>query len=222
MRSWAEMAGKTGKGILQWKQMVMIALILVLLCGCAWEEQTKEGVIDEYQVSESSHEKNAWEVFSLDTAEISLPVTYQELEERGWVLAGEESTVGAGEFTQTPTNLKNDAYPDVELRVYFINRDTVEHLKKECEIYGIGVESGTYEKNYDAVPQISIQGICFGSSKEDVVNSLGEADEVNQGKFETSYLYQEGLCVLEFGINDSRGVVRMQIFSLPSIFGRLS
>lgn len=120
-------------------------------------------------------------------------------------------TYGNGQVVKTIT---------LSLNVYLYNAKASATPVSECLVYGLGCSCGTYDRNYDAYPVLTVNGIGFGSNHAQVQEVFGDTSDVNEGKFETSYVYSDSLeaGATEFGIQKERGVIRIQVYALPFPF----
>lgn len=207
---------------------LLAAVLLLLVTGCGVEVwQDTDDPVSETQTEEAKEEQNAMDEirsFTIDGVQIQLPVDYQTLAGAGWTFsdsAKAEEVLEAGTYRLESIELENEAYPQVILRAAFINQGKEAAPMTGCQVYGFAVSNATYDRIYDAYPDIELAGgVHFGSNAGEVAAVYGDPKEKIDGAFDTSYFYQSGLTAMEFGIHETFGVDRIQLYHLP-VGGRL-
>lgn len=206
----------------------LAAVFLLSVTGCGTVEETETGDQAAAQAEETAEEEEGTmeedRSFTIDGVQIQLPVDYQVLNGAGWSFSDStkaEEVLEAGTYRLDSIELENEAYPQVILRAAFINQGKETAPLTECQMYGFAISNVTYDRTYDSYPDIALAGgIHFGSNAGEVAAVYGDPKETIEGAFDTSYFYQSGLTAMEFGIHDTFGVDRIQLYHLP-ISGRL-
>lgn len=121
---------------------------------------------------------------------LNLPFDYSILTEAGW------KAVDDGEYSFLV--MKNDNY-DVEIYVYDDNYSGKEADLISDGVFGIDCSVGGYNKR----PDMTIAGLIWGASDEDVKAALGEPEYLSSSPYGTSYEYtiEDASASMEYDIS---------------------
>ena len=177
-----------------------------------------EGEVDRISESkinelESNHKMWMDGIFTLDGNEIHLPIAYNDLVNLGWKLAENgDMEYKKGVYSDLGFVLKNEDYPDVNMKVMFVNlTDRDSAVLTECSVWAISLSRSTYDRVYDKYPTVDIDGIKFGSFYEDIINVFGDGAVVEEKEFDTNYLYNYLTSAVGFSLDSEYYVDRIQI-----------
>lgn len=133
--------------------------------------------------------------FIFEGVEYTWPMSYDVVVEQGWevtdflyeILADEDAYTGY-------LGLENERYPGVQMNIYLGGDDvfgSVEELEQAFEDNGIWGLSIDVTEAAGAYPELSFQGVTFGSSLDDIKNAFG-----------TNYSpsYQEGYATYHYSV----------------------
>ena len=153
--------------------------------------------------------------FFFDGHEYSLPFAYSEIEANGWTFDiadyGYEDgyVMNAGDQTYESIELKNPDYPDVTVKIGFVNLDSSAKDITECDIYAFSLDTCYGFDQLDAFPIMSVSGgLTIGMDEQSAVAIMGECDDVYEAEEYNSYSYQdeEYNRHLDFEVNDENGI----------------
>lgn len=153
--------------------------------------------------------------FFFDGHEYSLPFAYSEIEANGWTFDiadyGYEDgyVMNAGDQTYESIELKNPDYPDVTVKIGFVNLDSSAKDITECDIYAFSLDTCYGFDQVDAFPIMSVSGgLTIGMDEQSAVAIMGECDDVYEAEEYNSYSYQdeEYNRHLDFEVNDENGI----------------
>lgn len=158
--------------------------------------------------------------FTFEGQEYTFPLAYDVLSEQGWTITDETYELFQDEERNASfLTLESSQYPGVEMNIQMYDSlapnsalGGVEELVEEFETNGIWgielypVDDETEVANY---PDFSIQGVTFGSSTEDIVDTFGTDLSATSRKGE-SYSYSDwantwsGCSSLHFDVKDDQ------------------
>lgn len=127
--------------------------------------------------------------FSFEGQALAFPFAYDTLRDAGWI------AVDDGEYTFSV--LKNAEY-DAEIYAYDADWSGTEAGLISSGVYGISCDISGWEK----WPVMSISGLTWGASDEDIKAALGEPDDAYEGEFGNTYVYviKDSAAGLEYDI----------------------
>ena len=105
--------------------------------------------------------------------------------------------------------LKNPDYPDVTVKIGFVNLDSSAKDITECDIYAFSLDTCYGFDQVDAFPIMSVSGgLTIGMDEQSAVAIMGECDDVYEAEEYNSYSYQdeEYNRHLDFEVNDENGI----------------
>lgn len=150
--------------------------------------------------------------FTFEGEEYTFPLSYDVLVEQGWTITDETYELFQDEERNAGfLTLESGQYPGVEMEIYIwddLNPNSglgsVEELVDEFETNGIwGIYIGPEDDETEVAnyPDFSIQGVTFGSSAEDILNTFGTdlGPTSREGVF---YIYSEGSSTLFFDVGE--------------------
>ena len=164
------------------------AFCVLMLAGCAANpagtQVPTSTPSSETAAGEDTFTSEEVKTFTFEGEEYTFPLSYDVLVEQGWTITDETYELFQDEERNAGfLTLESGRYPGVEMniRVYdnFNSNSAlggVEELVEEFETNGIWgielypVDDETEVANY---PDFSIQGVTFGSSAEDIVDTFG-------------------------------------------------
>ena len=199
---------------------------VLMLAGCAANPAGMQVPADptasEETAGEETFKPEDVKTFTFEGEEYTFPLSYDVLVEQGWTVTDYSyDLLSEEDLTTNFLALESDAYPGVELDIYIWDDLTsvhgfgsVEELVNEFEtngIWGIGIGPVDDETEVVNYPEFSIQGVTFGSSAEDIVNTFGRdfGATSKEGKY---YIYLKGGSALICDIEDDA------IYSLYACF----
>ena len=158
--------------------------------------------------------------FTFEGQEYTFPLSYDVLTEQGWTITDETYELFQDEERNAGfLTLESSQYPGVEMNIQMYDSlapnnalGGVEELVEEFETNGIWgielhpVDDETEVANY---PDFSIQGVTFGSSAEDIVDTFGTDLSATSREGE-SYNYSDwantwsGCSSLHFNVKDDQ------------------
>lgn len=158
--------------------------------------------------------------FTFEGQEYTFPLSYDVLTEQGWTITDENYELFQDEERNAGfLTLESGQYPGVEMNISIwddLNPNSalggVEELVDEFEtngIWGIDISPVDDETEVANYPEFSIQGVTFGSSAEDIVDTFG-TDLGPTSREGESYLYSEwastwsGCSSLHFDVKDDQ------------------
>lgn len=194
----------------------LMASCVLMLAGCganpAGMQVPADPTASEETAGEDTFTPEDVKTFTFEGEEYTFPFAYDVLVEQGWTVTDYSyDLLSEEDLTTNFLALESDAYPGVTLDIYIYNAagentglGSVEELVNEFEtngIWGIGIHPEGTETEADNYPEFSIQGITFGSSAEDIINTFG-SDPGSMSKEENYYIYLKGGSVLICDIED--------------------
>lgn len=153
--------------------------------------------------------------FFFDGHEYSLPFAYSEIAANGWTFDiadyGYEDgyVMNAGDQTYESIELENPDYPDVTVKIGFVNLDSSAKDITECDIYAFSLDTCYGFDQVDAFPIMSVSGgLTIGMDEQSAVAIMGECDDVYEAEEYNSYSYQDEDYSrhLDFEVNDENGI----------------
>lgn len=158
--------------------------------------------------------------FTFEGEEYTFPLSYDVLVEQGWTITDETYELFQDEERNAGfLTLESGQYPGVEMSIHIwddlnpnIALGGVEELVNEFETNGIwGIYIGPVDDETEVAnyPDFSIQGVTFGSSAEDIVDTFG-TDLGPTSREGESYHYSEwaniwsGCSSLHFDVKDDQ------------------
>ena len=141
--------------------------------------------------------------FTFEGEEYTFPLSYDVLVEQGWTITDETYELFQDEERNAGfLTLESGQYPGVEMNI-----EVYDGLNLNSALGGVGpVDDETEVANY---PEFSIQGVTFGSSAEDIVDTFG-TDLGPTSREGESYHYSEwaniwsGCSSLHFDVKDDQ------------------
>lgn len=208
------------------KRIALCCLLVVwvwLLAGCGANPagtQAPASTPSSAAAGEDTFTSEEVKTFTFEGEEYTFPFAYDVLVEQGWTITDETYELFQDEERNAGfLTLESGQYPGVEMNISIwddLNPNSalggVEELVNEFETNGIWgieiypVDDETEVANY---PEFSIQGVTFGSSAEDIVDTFGTdlSATSREGEF---YLYSEwantqsGCSSLHFDVKDDQ------------------
>ena len=166
----------------------LLALCVLFFAGCganpAGMQVPASTTSSELTEGEDNFTSEDVKTFTFEGEEYTFPLAYDVLTEQGWTITEYSYELLSEEDLNTSfLDLENSAYPGVMLEIYIYNSldensalGSVEELAEEFEtngIWGINIAPVDDETKVANYPQFSIQGVTFGDSVQDIVNTFG-------------------------------------------------
>lgn len=117
--------------------------------------------------------------------------------------------MNTGDQTYESIELENPDYPDVTVKIGFVNLDSSAKDITECDIYAFSLDTCYGFDQVDAFPIMSVSGgLTIGMDEQSAVAIMGECDDVYEAEEYNSYSYQdeEYNRHLDFEVNDENGI----------------
>lgn len=137
---------------------------------------------------------------ALDGTKITLPCTFKDLANCGWVIPRDKYNdsdliFGAGTISLGGIALENESYPDVDFRVGIINNTNEALDIEECLITKVLIDKNHGYKDADSYPDVILsKGIKWNASKEDVIEAFGETDDIYESDAKGGYKIYRYTC----------------------------
>lgn len=164
----------------------LLALCALFLAGCATNPaglQLPASAPSSETAGEDALTSEDVKTFTFEGTEYTFPLSYDVLTEQGWTVSetsDEIFFIPSDPDEPVEANvlfMENEQYPNVEMNIYsksFLG--SVDELVNDFEtnrIWSISIGPEDDEIEVANYPELSIQGITFGSSSEDIINTFG-------------------------------------------------
>lgn len=153
--------------------------------------------------------------FFFDGYEYSLPFAYSEIEANGWTFDlsdyGYDNgyVMNSGDQIYETIELENPDYPDVTVKVGFVNLDDAAKDIAECEIYAFSLDTCYGFDQVDKFPVMSVSGgLMIGTDEQTAVDIMGECEDIYESDEYNSYTYnsEDYNKYIDFEVNDACGI----------------
>lgn len=153
--------------------------------------------------------------FTLENKQYTLPITYKQLNDAGWVMDEEDRELAPGEYTDEYIELYNENFYDEESNLYitllveFENSSKESKKLTECDIWWISFSTVEYlgvskDKGYKVTLP---KNITFGATEQEIVNAYGVVEDGNR-----YYLEENNIVALVYKYVDNEMFTQLSLF----------